>query len=423
MRPLPISVLFALAAAPILVFLSPIPAEAYLLPEQRDELKLEYTVTNPNESYFDVAGRMALLRNTGDPILVQLRAKQRFGLSCQRLKQLPILEGELTLPSYYENPAEWGLTAEPLLTFEESMTDLAGAWVASGDRYFADCLVDVLENFAKTNALAEFRFSPERPQAWYALESMIFSAALAFSTVTGEVDITLERRKTIEAWLVRIAKHHFNKHVSWPSCCNNHYYRRSLYMTIVGVIANDDELFQTGLKAVYSALTDINEQGAFNLAVRRGWRAIHYQNYSLLYLVTIMQVAHRQGYDLFNLKIDGRGFQEAVAFLMRGLENPYLVEGLPPGEQDLSFTNDSQYFSWMEIWLTHFENPLMARFIRYHRPISNRGAGGHMTLFMKAPEDPGAALQRTLADVETVRMTESKRSGREPVLKRWKRQQ
>jgi hypothetical protein len=46
-----------------------------------------------------------------------------------------------------------------------------------------------------------------------------------------------------------------------------------------------------------------------------------------------------------------------------------------------------------------------------------------MTLFMKAPEDPGAALQRTLADVETVRMTESKRSGREPVLKRWKRQQ
>src|SRR3546814_14732872 len=69
-------------------------------------------------------------------------------------------------------------------------------------------------------------------------------------------------------------------------------------MTIVGVVADDDELFRTGLRSIYSALDDIGEEGALQLAMRRGWRATRYQNYSLLYLVMTMQVAYRQGYEL-----------------------------------------------------------------------------------------------------------------------------
>src|SRR3546814_16335 len=176
---------------------------------------------------------------------------------------LPILlDGTVTLPSFYDNPEEWGLTVEPLLAFEQTMSDLAGAWVASGDRYYADCLLDILEKWAKANALYEFDFDASRPQAWYAIESMIFSAALALSTITGEIEIAPERRKVVTDWLVRTAKRHFNTPASNPSCCNNHYYRRALYMTIVGVVADDDVLFETGLRSVYSALDDLNENGA-----------------------------------------------------------------------------------------------------------------------------------------------------------------
>src|SRR3546814_10353119 len=123
---------------------------------------------------------------------------------------------------------------------------------------------------------------------------MILAPGLALSTGTGQVEIPPGRRAVITNWLVKIAKGHFNKPASNPSCCNNHYYRRSLYMTIVGVVADDDELFRTGLRSIYSALDDIGEEGALQLAMRRGWRAIHYQNYSLLYLVMTMQVAYRQ---------------------------------------------------------------------------------------------------------------------------------
>ncbi|WP_340117839.1 alginate lyase family protein [Pelagibius sp. 7325] len=399
------------------------PAQAYLTPRERQALDLPYEVRDPNESFFDVAKRMALLRETEDPMLQRIGDSLQMGLSCRSLKARPVLDGQVTLPSFYDNPEEWDLTVEPLLFFEETMSDLAGAWVASGDRYYADCLLDILESWAKKDALYEFDFDPSRPQAWYGIESMIFSAALALSTVTGQVEIDPQRRKLINDWLVRTAKKHFDTPASNPSCCNNHYYRRALYMTAVGVVADNDAMFRTGLRSVHSALDDIGEDGALQLAMRRGWRAIHYQNYSLLYLTMTMQIAYRQGYDLFSLRDHGRGFQRAVAFLLRSLQNPYAIDTLPPGDQDMSFTNDNQYFAWMEIWLTHFDNPPMERLAEVYRPMFNRGAGGYLTLYFKRPSAPQGIDARQVADLDKLHMTVAGTTGRYPLLEKWRRSQ
>lgn len=410
-----------LFALPLLCL--PGPAAAYLSPKERQGLDLPYEVNDPDASYFDVAARMHLLARIEDPMLRRLVDQRQMGLSCRHLKAQPVLDGVVTLPSFYDNPDEWSMTVEPLLAFEDTMSSLAGAWVATGDRYYADCLIEILEAWAEADALYEFDFDASRPQAWYGIESMIFSAALALSTVTGQVDIAPERRQRISDWLVRTAQQHFNTPGTQPSCCNNHYYRRSLYMTIVGVVADNDDLFETGLRAVYSALDDMNEDGSLKLVMRRGWRAIHYQNYSLLYLVTIMQVAYRQGYDLFNLESDGIGFQDAVHFLLRSLENPYAISTLPPGEQDLSFTNDPQYFSWMEIWLSHFDDPAMEDFVRVYRPIYNRGAGGFVTLYFKRPEGAQGVVVETLPDPDGLQTRMAASGARYPLLEKWRRSQ
>ena len=397
------------------------PARAYLQPKERQALSLPYEVRNPDESFFDVAKRMKLLQETKDPVLQRISNRLQMGLSCENLKEAPVLDGQLTLPSFYDNPKEWGVIVEPLRHFEETMSNLSGAWVATGDRYYADCLLDILTAWAKKDALIDFDYDVSRPQAWYAVESMIFSAALALSTVTGQLEIDPKQRALIDDWLVRAARHHFNTQASDPNCCNNHYYRRALYMTIVGVVADNDELFRSGLRSIYSALDDIREDGALKLAMRRGWRAIYFQNYSLLYLVMTMQVAYRQGYDLFTLKDHGRGFQQAVAFLLRGLRSPYEIKSLPPGDQDMSFTKDGRYFAWMEIWLSHFKNPAIERLVRVYRPMFNRGTGGYLTLYFKRPEPPRGVDARQVADLSRLQTPVVGRGGRYPLLERWRR--
>ena len=418
--PLGASFLTIFAAIAILL---PQPAAAFLTPEERQSLDLDYQVRNPDASYFDVAGRMKVLQETRDPLLRRQITALDMSVSCRALKAVPVLDEELTLPSFYDNPDEWDLTAEPLLAFEQMSSDLAGAWVATGDQYYANCLLDVLESWAEKDALLEFDYDLSRPQAWYAIESMIFSAALAFSTVTGEIDIAPQRRKKISDWLVRAALKHFNTPANRPSCCNNHYYRRSLYMTIVGVIADNDKMFETGLRSVHSGLDDIQKSGALGLAMNRGWRAIHYQNYSLLYLVMTMQVAYQQGYDLFRQKVNGRSFEEAVDFLLLALENTYAIEGLPPGEQDLAFTNDEQYFAWMEIWLSHFENPAMEQFAGLYRPLFNRGVGGYVTLFFKRPEGAKGVILRESRKVAAAQPTGPGAGTRYPRLEKWRQNQ
>jgi poly(beta-D-mannuronate) lyase len=410
----------ALAAALLLAAVPALAAPKKPDPEPRGPV---YKVTKPEESYFDVAARTALLKRVDDAQLRQLRDKLAMGPSCRQMKDRPVLDSEVTLPSFHQDPMEWKLAIEPLSTFEQTVGDLAGAWVATGDRYYANCLVDVLEKWAQEKGLSKFQFSPSRPQAWYALESMIFSAALAYSTVTGTVEIAPARRRTIEEWLQKIAENHFKLHTFMQSCCDEHFYRRSLYMTVVGVVTGNDALFRTGLRAVPAALEDLNERGAFNLALRRGWRAIYYQNYILQHVVMIMQVADRQGYDLFATTSKGRSMASAVSFLLRGVENPHAVDGLPPGEQDIAFTRDGRFFSWMEIWLEHYENAAMSKLVRHYRPIVSPAGGGHMTLYFKIPEDPLSAYERDLQTFDVVRKAEGDFNERFPLLKRKMRTQ
>ncbi len=50
----------------------------------------------------------------------------------------------------------------------------------------------------------------------------------------------------------------------------------------------------------------MTEEGAFPLEMERGRRATHYQNYALLYLIPIMEITARQGYDVYEMEIDAQ---------------------------------------------------------------------------------------------------------------------
>lgn len=356
--------------------------------EEREALDLSaYTVNDPDASYFDVEARMDMLGNTSNALLLQSADTLATGTSCQQLLAIPPITTRLRVPGYYPSPDEWKLASEPLFQFEDSVSLLAGSYVATGDGYYAECLVSFLHRWASHDALMDFHYSGMEPQAWFATESMIFAAAMAYSVVRGHVDDMREERAEVEEWLQRLA----HRHASIPgedgnSCCNNHFYRRALYAAMVGVLTEDDELFRFGVSAVYSALHDMTDEGALPLEVARGRRATHYQNYALLYLLPIMEIVDRQGYDIHDLEIDGKTIHDAVDFAMEIIDDPEVLGNLAPREQYTDFLQDPQFFAWMELYQARFDDPRIADFLPRLRPVYNRSAGGYMTLYVMSPD-------------------------------------
>jgi poly(beta-D-mannuronate) lyase len=293
------------------------------------------------------------------------------------------------LPSFYGDREGWREAIRPLFAFEDAVSDLAGAFVATGDRYFADCLVDLLGKWAAADALSEFHYTPSEPQAWFNVEDMIFAAALAYSVVRDRAPGRSADKRRIDAWLARIARNHLAIPGGPSSCCNNHFYRRALYATVIGILSAEDDLFRVGVRALLSALHEMDPRGAFPREIGRDARAVHYQNYALMYLVPIAELIERQGYAAYGLEVDGRTLHDAVAFAMTLLEDPAELGDLAPRRQDLGFVEDDQYFAWMEIYLSRFADERIERWVATHRPVYNRSAGGHVTLFFWHPDRQG----------------------------------
>lgn len=356
--------------------------------EERRELDLsDYTVRDPDASYFDVEERMALLQETNNSLLMQHREElAKYAPSCRQQLKIPTITERMRIPGFYPTPDDWKLATEPLFTFEDTVSELAGTYVASGNDYYAECLVRFLDKWAQDDALLDFYYHWEEPQAWFSLESMIFAAGMAYSVVQPHVEGLAAKKARVEAWLNELAGVHMEIEGADSSCCNNHFYRRALYAAMIGVLTEDNDMFRFGVSAIHSALHDMTEEGAFPLEMERGRRATHYQNYALLYLIPIMEITARQGYDIYDLEIDGNTMHDAVNFAMDILEDPSALGDLAPREQYTGFLKDDQYFAWMEMYNARFGEDRINDLLAPMRPIYNRGAGGYATLYFMDPD-------------------------------------
>jgi poly(beta-D-mannuronate) lyase len=354
--------------------------------EERQALDLDhYVVVDPSAGYFDVAARQAWLQTTTEPLLRRTVERLAMEVGCRDKLALPIIDHELRLPSFYRDQEAWREAIRPLFAFEDAVSDLAGAFVATGDRYFADCLLDLLGKWAAADALSEFHYTPTERQAWFNVEDMIFAAALAYTVVRDQTPDRAADKAQIDAWLMRIARHHLSIQGGRSSCCNNHFYRRALYATAIGILSADTELFRFGVSALLSALHEMGPRGELPREIARGTRAVHYQNYALIYLVPIAELIERQGYPAYGLWVDGHSLHDAVSFALDLLEDPSELGDLAPPRQDLRFLEDDQYFAWMEIYLSRFADPPIERWLSGRRPVASRSAGGHLTLFFWDP--------------------------------------
>ena len=336
----------------------------------------KYVVTDSNASFFNVQRHV----DSADPI------NQNTFQDCPRKTLAQPIDYFITIPAFYKDPEGWRRASRPFFIFESQLIEFASHYVETGNSKYAHCLVGLLSYWAERRALLAFDYEGNHGQAWYAVEWTAATAGLTYSIVRSEPSLNDQLQQLVEAWLSEVV----TKQISYPgnrtSCCNNHLYWRGLEAAIVGVITDNNQLFQYGIAAYAAALKVMNPDGSLPLEMDRGKRALHYQNFSVLPLVFLAEVAAHQGYDLYNLSFDGRNIHLAVQFLLKGLDDPAVIRRYTAEEQDLSFIDRRDELNWLEPYHRRFPGPETASWLARLRPLSHTWTGGPSTLYFAGLE-------------------------------------
>jgi poly(beta-D-mannuronate) lyase len=296
----------------------------------------------------------------------------------------PDAPGFLTVPPFYGDRTAYAAATVSLRNFQGSVTDMAEFYFVTQDAVYAKCVVRLLESWASKDALLNFEHSNGR-QAWYDSVWTTVSAALAYSIVRDDPGVQAESRQTIDDWLNNVTKKHLSISGGPRDCCNNHFYWRGLEAAIVGVVTNDQALFSAAIKTYRRALSSIDKDGSLPLEMARGERAIHYQNFAILPLVYIAEIANHQGENLYAVTVDGRSLHAAVGFLLDAIHNPRIVEIYTDKPQDLSFVDQRGELNWMEPYNARFSDPRIEAILAGRRPVIHRYGGGNSTLYFYRP--------------------------------------
>ena len=349
------------------------------------------SVRDTRASFIDVPARIAWLK--ADPAGMKLAARLSTTTDCATATPVKPPTGPMVIPPRYAsgnhgpvNP-NYEATVTLYRDFESTAAELANQYVASGDPRYAACLLSHLDRWAQANALTDYTVSTEKGasnQAWYQTEWSASAAALALSQVVREPSLDAAQLARVIDWLHRVSR----KQISFPgganTCCNNHAYWRGVHATMVGVLANDSELFRWGVGRYALAIEQLAPDGSWPLEMARHEQALHYQNFALLPVVMIAEIAAQQGLNLYAYKANGRDLNSAIGYLAKAYSaaknDPSAAGG---GKLDMrAFAPGRGDLTWAEFYRARFgRDPLGL----LSKPVNNARTGGNATLLAYRP--------------------------------------
>jgi poly(beta-D-mannuronate) lyase len=149
--------------------------------------------------------------------------------------------------------------------------------------------------------------------------------------------------------------------------------------TAVGVISQDNGLFNRGITTYADALGELNPDGSFPLEMARHELALHYQAFAIEPLVMIAELAMRQGYNIYALHEEGHKLADAITFLHRGIADPTIVKKYASEPQKLEFKPGSGMLSWLEFYNARFPSADWSPSLT--KPFFDDRLAGSTTLF------------------------------------------
>jgi poly(beta-D-mannuronate) lyase len=274
----------------------------------------------------------------------------------------------------------------------------------AGDKGSEKLVADALLAWAKAGALLQ---TEENYDPYYALKRGLLPIITSYEIIRPS--LSTQEADLIRDWidtLVRRIDVIFNKEVDQ----NNHRYLADAVVTLWGDVIGDVKLYDKGKERFLAALSQMTDEGALPMEVRRGARALWYVRQSLANLTLIAQVYKRNGESLYTYQQGKASLPLLMNYFITGVRYPFTVlqsasQNHIPGpsanflEQDMGMLkrrgHGRHYMAFAEMYLAPEAetesisrqrlDTLMRKTAFQELPLIDEFAGGNATCFWGVP--------------------------------------
>ena len=191
----------------------------------------------------------------------------------------------------------------------------------SSDPAAATLLKRAVIDWAQSDGLGEgIRVSwGERP-----VDYQMMTAIASILAATAEIapEFTAEERQVVGPWLNQLVRQVGAS--SWKDRQDNKTDMRTYIALLWGLMVGDDQAVQDAIFTYKLAIHDMRPDGSWPIDSQRGGSGLDY-NSSATRGVVMIAVALKQArnIDLFDYAVEGRSVHDAVAWVVRTIEDPY----------------------------------------------------------------------------------------------------
>lgn len=206
---------------------------------------------------------------------------------------------------------------------------------------------------------------------------------------------TAEDRAAIEGWLLRLAAQ-ADEHPG----DNNLGAARGAADMMLGLMLGDPARYRRGVETGFVAqLKAMRPDGSFPLESDRGRGALQNTSRNIAFLLYAAEIAASQGENLYGTKVDGRGVDDAIRFLLAAADDNALVDGYaavnrnpPKTAPDFQLNAqvdpfDSTARAWALLYTERFPRGELSAAIRDHiaigRRVTSDAVGGNVSCYAK----------------------------------------
>lgn len=299
-----------------------------------------------------------------------------FGLAC--LLSFPLAAQATTCkvpppiydfdpPGFYDDPNAYSRAIKPLHAFIGQVNQAAD----SGDKA---CVITLLDTWAGANALMGpiDGYQGYFERSWAGTDFALVLLRL-FPPSKSEICVI---SPAISKWLIEIASSTRDANAI-NHLHNNLVYWAGLNLTAIGTLTRRVDLVDSGIARAREGIQDIRPNGTLQRELKRGERALHYHNFSLIPLVFTAELAQARGVDLYSE--NNAAIRRLANLIIEAVLNPNSFSAYSSTPQHLfpwTFAGD---LAWMEPYQARFHDPRLIALMAQRRPFASPRLGGNVT--------------------------------------------